>query len=115
MNKKHQEQESEEFFNRLRELSGVEYKKEKPLLEQEDDLNYYIFELLNYGEMDGQSSSTGSGYTGEINIYIKSNDLDGKYSVDDILKSIKFEKNIYKNTNFSEEYYDNTDINIKDD
>lgn len=85
-----------ELFERMQELANVKPPSEKTA-DTEDDLNYYVYELLEDAEIESQCRRTSSGYTGYIKLIIETGYLNNKkFSEKDIVDSLKFEKVIYK-------------------
>ena len=82
--------------DRMRQLADVGVIKED--IEPEDELNYYLYEVLSSADMDCSNKKTGGGYTGIIRIVLKDNDFVGsEFSKGDILESLNYEKKMYVN------------------
>jgi len=87
----------ERFFNRLQELSGVDANQSrKPNLEEEDELNYSVYEMLAEAEMECTNLKRAYGYYGTISIALEESLIPKEYSKEEIAESLKFEKELYK-------------------
>jgi hypothetical protein len=110
----------EDFINKLKYLSGVDYIKEDVEDIGEDPINADIYNGLNEAEKEGTVTKLGSKYIGEVLIYI-SPELFRK-PLEEIKESIRFDKDLYKNNimknvDFSGVIYGNNlkviDINVE--
>lgn len=84
------------LFERLQELANVEIPK-KEIIHKEDELNYYVYELMEDAEIESNSKNLGEKYKGYVKLILSLESYEKKFSRKDILESLTYEEDLYKN------------------